>query len=86
MNLYTKQRQIHRHRKKTCSYQKGSGGGDKLGVWDEQIHTTTYKIDNKQRKDLLYSTDKYTQYFTITYKGKESEKEYIYVIYIFMVT
>ena len=28
---------------------------------------------------VLYSTGKYTQYFVITYKGKESEKEYIYI-------
>ena len=39
------------------------------------IHTTTYKIDNKAP---LYSTGNYTQYFVITSKGKESEKEYIY--------
>ena len=30
-------------------------------------------------KDLLYNTENYTQYFIMTYKGKESEKEYIYV-------
>ena len=29
-------------------------------------------------KDLLYHTGSYTQYFVIIYKGKESEKEYIY--------
>ena len=29
-------------------------------------------------KDLLYSTGNYTQYFVITYKGKESEKEWIH--------
>ena len=23
-------------------------GGDKLGVWDKHIHTTIYKIDNRQ--------------------------------------
>ena len=28
-------------------------------------------------KDLLYTTRNYIQYFVITYKGKESEKEYI---------
>ena len=34
-------------------------------------------------KDLLYSTGSYTQYFVITYKGKESEEEHIYIcIYI----
>ena len=27
----------------------GGKGGDKLGVWDEQIHTTIYKTDNQQR-------------------------------------
>ena len=29
-------------------------------------------------KDLLYSTGNYTQYFVITYNGKENEKEYTY--------
>ena len=36
-------------------------------------------------KNLLYSTGKYTQYFVMIYKRKESVKEYIYsfiVIYI----
>ena len=28
-------------------------------------------------KDLLYSTGNFTQYFVITYIGKESEKEYV---------
>ena len=29
--------------------QKGKRGGrDKLGVWDQQIHTTIYKTDKKQ--------------------------------------
>ena len=26
-------------------------------------------------KDLLYSTGNYTQYFVITYKGKESDRK-----------
>ena len=36
MNLCTKQKQTHRHRKQTYGYQriKGQGGEDKLGVWD----------------------------------------------------
>ena len=29
-------------------------------------------------KDLLYSTGNYTQYFVMTYNGKEYEKEYTY--------
>lgn len=35
MNLFTKQKQIHRHRKQTYGDQRGKGRGrDKLGVWD----------------------------------------------------
>ena len=30
-------------------------------------------------KDLLYSRGNYIQYLIITYSGKESEKEYIYI-------
>ena len=41
----------------------------------QQIHTTIYKINNK---DLLYSTGNYIHYLVIIYNGKESEKEYIY--------
>ena len=46
MNLFTKQKQIHRLRKQTYGYQRGKGGGmDKLGVWDQ--YTTIYKIDKQ---------------------------------------
>ena len=49
MNLFMKQKQTHRHRKQTYGYQRGKGvGGDKLGVWDQQIQTTMYKIDKQQ--------------------------------------
>ena len=45
-----------------------------------------YKIDNQ--KDILYSTGNYTQFLGITFKGKESEKEYICIyewdIYIYI--
>ena len=34
MNLSTKQKQTHRHRKQTLGYQRGKKGGEKLGVWD----------------------------------------------------
>ena len=35
MNLYSKQKQTHRHREQTYSYQRGKGGvEDKLGIWD----------------------------------------------------
>ena len=50
-------------------------GVDELRGCDQHTYTTMCKIDNS--KDLLYSTGNYTQYFVITYKGKESEKEYM---------
>ena len=35
MNLYTKQKQTHRHRKQIYGYQRRNvGGRNKLGVWD----------------------------------------------------
>ena len=46
-NLFRKQKQTHRHTKQTYGYQRGKGR-DKLGVWDQQIQTTTYKIDKQQ--------------------------------------
>ena len=55
MNLCTKEKQTHRHRKQTCGYQRGKRvGRDKLGVYEEQIQTTLYMkyINNKV---LLYN-------------------------------
>ena len=43
-------------------------GSDKLGVWDLQIHTTIYKINNKV---LLYSTVNYIQHLVINHNEKE---------------
>ena len=34
MNLFTKQKQTHRHRKQAYGYQRGKEGRDKLGGWD----------------------------------------------------
>ena len=47
-NLFTKQKQTHGHRKQTYGYQEERRGKDKLGVWDQQIQTTTYKTDKQQ--------------------------------------
>ena len=43
----------------------------KLGVWINRYTLTICKID---KQGPLYSTGSCTQYFVITYKGKESEK------------
>jgi len=34
MNLFTKQKQAHRHRKHIYGYKGKAGRRDKLGVWD----------------------------------------------------
>ena len=50
MNLWTKQKQTHRQRKQTYyGDQRGERGRRaKLGVWNQQILTTTCKIDKQQ--------------------------------------
>ena len=46
--ILTEQKQTHRQ-KKTYGCQRGNGAGrDKLKVWDQQIHTTTYIVDKQQ--------------------------------------
>ena len=52
-------------------------GRDKLEVWDEQIHTTMHIIDKQQGPTV--QTRNYIQYPIITYNGKKSEKECIYM-------
>ena len=42
------------------------------------IHTIIY-VKQTINKDLLYSTENYTQYSVKNYMGKESEREWIYV-------
>ena len=58
---------------------KGEGVGGrmewKVGVSRCKLLYTEW-IKNKV---LLYSTENYIQYLGITYNGKESEKEYIYM-------
>ena len=81
MYLFTKQKETHRGIKQTCGYQRGKGGGIN---WEFGINRCTLLyIKQINNKDLLYSTGNYIQYLVITYNGKESEKEYIY-IYICM--
>ena len=49
MNLFTKQKQTHRHRKQIYYYQEEMGWErDKLGVWDQQIQAITHKIFEQQ--------------------------------------
>ena len=45
MSLFTKLKQTHRHIKQTSWLPKWRA---KLGVWDQQIQATIYKIDEQQ--------------------------------------
>ena len=63
MNLFTKQKWTHRHRK-----QRGKGGGINKEYGINRYVLLYIKIDNN--KDLLYSTGNYIQYLVLTYDGK----------------
>ena len=41
--------------------------GEKMGGWDWHMHITTYGMD---KKDLLYSIGKSTQYSVVTYMAR----------------
>ena len=56
---------------------EGDGRGLDWKFWINR-YTLLY-IKQINNKDLLYTTEKYIQYFLITCNGKESEKEYIYM-------
>ena len=47
----------------------------KFGI---DIYTLLY-MEYISNRDLLYSTGTSTQYSVVTYEGKESEKEWMYV-------
>ena len=64
MNLFTKQKQTHRHRKQNYGYQRGKGG---------EFVISRYKlpyIKQINNKVLVYNTGNYVQYLAITYNGK----------------
>ena len=52
MNLFTKRRQTHRQR--NLWLPKGKQGRDQLGVWDQQIQATIYKIDKQQGPTVMH--------------------------------
>ena len=69
--------------KTNYGYQRGRWGGIN---WEFGINRyTLLYMKQINNKNLLYSTGNYIQYLVITYKGKESEKEYIFMyVYIYM--
>ena len=63
MNLFTKQKETHRHRKQTYGYQGEDGGGIN---WEQGINRCTLPyIKQINNKVLLYSTGNYNQYVVI---------------------
>ena len=79
MNLFTKQKETHRHRKQSYGCQRGNWGGIN---WEFGINRNTLLcIKQINNKDLLYNTRNYIQYPVITYNGKESEKNILTYIY-----
>ena len=54
---------------------EGKGWTGSLGWADANY----YLQNGSTKKDLLYSTGNSTQYSVMTYMGKESNKEWIYV-------
>ena len=80
MNLFTKQKQTHRHRKLTM-VTKGERVGRGIN-WEFGINTfTLLYIIYIINKYLLYSTGNYIQYLVITYDGKGSEKNICLCMY-----
>ena len=65
MNLFTKQKQTQKTKtkKQISANQRVKGGRDKLGVWDQQMKSTIYKI---------YSIDCIEQGTTVENQGLQS--------------
>ena len=83
MNLFTEQKQAHRHRKQIYGCQRGKEGGinQEVGI---KIYILLY-IKQIINMDLLFNTGNYTQYLVITYKGNNLKRIYIYVyVYIYI--
>ena len=70
MNLSTKQKQIDTENRLVVAKREVGRGGFGLGVWDKQMQTITYRMNEQQ--GLLYSTGNYIQNTGINHNGKES--------------
>ena len=76
MNLFPDQKETHRHRKETYDYQRVKWRLGKKEISRLGLTLHPYQVTNKY---LLQSTENYIRYFVITYKGRESEGDYIYI-------
>ena len=64
MNLSMKQKRTQRHREETCGC---CGGRERLGVWDQQMQTSIYRMGKQQGN--------YIQYPATNCNGKAYERE-----------
>ena len=71
-SLFPEQKRTDRRKRKICGLPKGKGGKDELGVWDEQIYTTVYKINTRDQ-----GAAQRTMPSIFSCNGKESEREYM---------
>ena len=78
MNSFIKQKQPHRLGKQTFRYQRGKVGGRDNQEFGINTYTLLH-IKQIINRDLMQSAANSTQYSVVTYMGKESEKEWIYV-------
>ena len=65
MNLFTKQKQTHRHRKQTYGYQEGRVEGGIVREFGTDRYTLLY-LKWITNKDLLCSTGNSAQYYVTT--------------------
>ena len=75
MNLFTKQKESQRCKKKLLVTGQGRWKNWEIG---KDIYILLYSIKQITSKNLLYSTGNFTQYFLMTYMRKESKREWIY--------
>ena len=78
MNLFTKQNRLTDFKIKLTVTKGEMWRGRINEEFGINIYTLLY-IKQITNKELLYSTGNCTQHSIITYTGKESEKEWIYV-------
>ena len=53
--------------------------GESREAINQEFGSNIYTLEQVNNKDLLYNTGNYTQYFVITYMGKNLKKIYVYI-------
>ena len=77
MNLFTKQKQTHRHRKQSKGAQRGKEARGEGGALAERVQSGAHSTDAP--RGLLRGPGSCARYFTMAEKGEGPEKEYMYM-------